>query len=165
MFIPINFSSVESKKILEDFVHGQLMPAIQDLNTLSVNVARYRMTFLHSFKRRKVNHIEKQYQEQNKNFLVLYFLYNNPNKLFASLKLDPKNDEALLKDIMDDYRMSGDIVLTNFKQGFRMLEIIDRQLNRYYQSADQRIAIIFSMTAITVSLLTLIAQIRINLLL
>jgi len=146
----------EANKIIKDFTAKQLEPALSKLEKLALNVSRFRIDLFSSFNRRGLHHLQEQYQEENRNLLGLYYLYGNPTKLFADLKLDPQKDAEKIKSLMDEYYYSRQAIMASFDQAFKLLELSDRQLSRFYQSADQRLAMFLSSAAITVSALAVI---------
>ena len=73
------------------------------------------------------------------------------NRLIS--EIDPKKDSQKMGIAMADYMGSKNLIMPSFQEGFGLLEIIDRNLNRYSQSADQRVSTSISLTAITVSII------------
>lgn len=150
----------ESGKIMVTFVKDKLLPAVTDLEKFTVKVADYNSTLFNSFFRGGLRRLNLDYKNKNREFFTLYHLYSTPDELFKDIII--KNDKIeqgpneQSKKIMANYMSMRPATMNSFGDGFKLLEIIDRHLNRYSQSADQRVATTLSILAITVSIITLL---------
>ena len=157
MFVKSFLKSTEASEYIDKFVNEQLTPTITELEKVALSVARFRVTLTGSFFRRKLSTLNNNFQEQTKNFLVLYYMYSNPDKLFADLKLEPSETQRI-ELIMGDYQLSRQMVMAQFEEGFRLIDLIDRQVNTFYRSADHKMAIVLSLAAVVVSLIAILAR-------
>ncbi len=149
------FQSDEAGKTILDLAHKKLLPAISSFERLAVDVSDYRLTFWSSVYRRKFKKLESDFAKQNKDFLSLYHLYSTPDDLFATYFDATEKDPGLSGRMVADYFSSRPMIEKTFSEGFKLTEIIDRQLVRYSQSADQRVATVLAILAITISLISL----------
>ena len=147
------FQTDEAGKTILDFTKDELLPAVKSLEKLAIEIADYRINFWNSFFRKRLSDLQKKYQKENKKFLDLYHKYSTPDELFSQFNSDSYKDKQKIGMMIGDYFNSRQAVLYHFEQGFKLLEIIDRQITRYYQSADQRVAVSLSIIAITISVI------------
>lgn len=150
------FQTHEAGKTILTLAKEKLFPAVGKLKELAMETAKYRINICNSFFRMGLDSLQRKYEEQNRNFLALYHEYSTPDELFAEFNLDPEKDKDKIGLMMGDYLKSEQAIISHFQEGFKFLEIIDRQLTRYYQSADQRMATVLSISAITISIIVAI---------
>jgi len=154
------FQTKEAGEIIMIFSKDKLLPAITDLEKFAIKVANHKTSFTSSFFQKNLNKLNSEYKEKYKNIFTLYHLYSTPDELFKDLK-EIKNDPQSIKIVgsrMADYFNSKQAILNSFEKGFKLLEIIEHQLDRYFQSADNRISITLSIFAITISIIGVIYQ-------
>ncbi len=158
MLFEVDLYTEESGETIQKFLNTQIMPTVTDLEKLALSVSRYKPSFTKAVFRRNLSYLEEEFREVSKNFLSLYYIYKNPDKLFADLKLDPQKDKEKIKKLNEDYKTSRFVVIDHLDRGFRLMEMVERQLDRYHRSADQRLAVVLSIIAITASVVTLIIR-------
>lgn len=147
------FSSEEGGQRIMLFLKESVFPTLREVQELSLEVASYTQGFLNSFDRRQFWHLENRYQTLNKRFLTNFHIYQTPDELFKEETEADKKDAYKSAMLISDYMKTVGAIKPHFDEGFRLLEIIDRTLLRYAQSADQRVATILSLTAITVTII------------
>jgi len=155
------FQREDAGKIILNFSKDKLLPSITDLEKFVIKVADYEITFISSFSRKKLNQLNSEYKEKNKNFYILYHLFSTPDELFKEIKKTKGiKDKPQLTEIdggiIADYFTAKQMIMNSFGEGFKLLGTTERQLDRYYQSADQKVATILSIFAITISIIVAI---------
>lgn len=151
MLFQANYTNEEANKTIQNFVNSQLVPVVEGLENLGVSALRFRVGFLGLLYRRRLNSLQKGFREKAKEFLTLYHIYTNPDKLFADLKLDPQKDAEHIAQLKADYENSKDLVMYHMDRGFRMIELLQGQLDHYQRSTDERLAVSLSILAIGAS--------------
>jgi hypothetical protein len=157
MFVKSFLKSTETSEFIDKFINEQLTPTITELEKVALNVTRFKVTLWGSFSRGRLARLHQNFQEQTKNFLVLYYMYSNPDKFFAELQLKPSDTERI-DSVMEGYTKSREMVMALFEEGFRLNELIDRQITTYDRSADHRMAITLSLLAVIASLFAVLAR-------
>jgi len=154
MLFEQTYTNEDASKTIENFLNDRLIPQVNALESLAVAVQRLKIGTFGVFHRKQLAALEQDFREKSKQFLTLNHIYSDPDKLFADLKLDPQKDAERIKDLQADYENSKTLVNYHMKRGFRMLELLQRQLDRYHRSADQRLAVFLSILAITASVIS-----------
>lgn len=156
MLFPLKYTNEDANKTIQTFMNDQLMPVLDELEMLALAILRFRIDTLGLFRRYRLAKLENEYREKSKRFLTLYHIYTNPEKLFADLKLDAQKDVELIQQLRADYENSKILVSYHVDRGFRMVELLQEQLDRYHRSADQRMAVVLSILAIATSVVSII---------
>ncbi len=149
------FTTYKYGATLVKFINDHLLPSLGDLQKLTVDISRYKRGNIDTFFGRRLYLLEREFEEKNKNFMILYNIYNNPDKLFADFKLDPIKDEQKISVLMDEYERNRAIIERYFDQGFRLLEVSGRLIFKHYEWRDKRLIIIISFAAITISVIAI----------
>lgn len=152
------FESDLGGKPIIDHVVKKIFPIMKKVKNLSLEVSDYKQGFLNSFFRVKLPSLNKQYRAINKEFLEIYHVYQTPDDLFKDLDIDKDKEKEKLGIVMVDYINTKAPVMEHFKEGFHLLELIDRSLIRYSQSADQRVSTFLAILAITISIIVAILK-------
>lgn len=147
------FQTEEAGRIILDMTKDKIIPTVKDLRELSMEVANHKVDFISSFYRKKLNELNERYRRENKKFLEIYHTYSTPDLLFGNTTEINRERTGLM---MGDYMNSKGVIMENFKEGFHFIEILDRQLVRRFQAADQIVSIILSLAAITISVITIL---------
>ncbi len=160
MLFEIELQHEESSKTIQRLLNDEVLPAVTRVEQLALNVTRYRVSFWRIFRRKNLAYLENEYREASRELLSLYYIYTNPDKLFADLKLEAEQDVEKIKILSEDYRLSRSTVMYHFDRGLGLIEMVQSQLDRYHRSADQRLAIFLSTFAITITIITLAIDIN-----
>ncbi|MBU1164693.1 hypothetical protein KKA15_03975 [Patescibacteria group bacterium] len=152
------FKTEAGGKPIIEHVTKQVFPIMKKLQQLSLEIGEYQQGFINSFLQSRLSSLKKNYNQVNKEFLEIYHIYQTPDELFKEVKLDKEKDEADTATIMSDYFNSQSFIKPHFDEGFGLLEIMDRNLTRYSQSADQRISTSLAIIAITISIVVAILK-------
>mgnify|MGYP001582465452 FL=1 len=152
------FNSELGGKPILNHLSTQVFPIVKEIRKLSLEIGDYRQGFINSFFRKTLSELQEKYRIINKNLLQTYHIYETPDELFKENTLDQQKDQQRIAEMLSDYMNTRNAVIPHFQEGFALLEIIDRNLNRYSQSADQRISIVLSITAITISIILAILK-------
>lgn len=150
------YTNEEANKTISTFVNNQLIPNVEELENLAVAMLRFRVDIFGLIYRHRLNTLQQSFRDKAKQFLTLYGIYSDPDKLFADLKLDPQKDQKKIATLKVDYFQSKDLVGFHMKRGFRMVELLQRQLDQYHRSADQRMAVFLSIIATFVSVTSIL---------
>lgn len=131
----------------------RVFPVVKEIQKLSLEIGDYKQSFVNSFFRNRLAELQEKYRLVNKKLLQAYHIYQTPDELFKDNILDQKNDQQEIAVMLSDYMSTKNVIMPHFQEGFLLLEVMDRNLARYSQSADQRVSIFLSITAITISVI------------
>jgi hypothetical protein len=156
MLFQLEYKNEDSNKTIQKYVNSQLIPIVDELENLAISALRLDVSFFGIVSRRHLGTLNDTYRDKAKQFLTLYHIFLSPDKLFADLKLDPQKDAKKILELRADYENSKDLVEYHMKRGFRMIELLQSQMDRQYTSSDQRLVAFISAVAVTVAFLSLI---------
>jgi len=141
-----------------DHLSKQVFPIVKEIQKLSLEIGDYRQDFINSFFRGRLSELQGKYQVVNKKFLQAYHIYQTPDELFKDVILDQEKDKEKIAIMISDYMNTKNPIMPHFQEGFGLLEVMDRNLARYSQSADQRVSVFLSITAITISVILALSK-------
>lgn len=147
------FLTEEASTAIMHLFANELSPAKKEIYDVALDLTNYTQNFLNSFFRLKLSSLTRRFNEAHRNFLKIYHVYETPDELFKDYEEKTKQDQKLMALMMADYMNSSRMVRAHFDEGFRMLEVLDRTLLRYSQSADQRVTFTLSIVALIVALI------------
>ena len=155
MLFQVNYLNEEENKTIETFVNTQLIPTVSELENLAISSSRFRVDTFGIMYRHRLSTLQQSFRDKSKLFLTLYNIYTNPDKLFADLKLDTQKDKEQIKQLKSDYDLSKDLVAYHMDRGFRMIELLQSQLDNFQRNEDARLAVSLSVIATTVSVISI----------
>lgn len=135
------------------FFREELQPVVADLQSLAEDVAGFRVGFLESITRRRLRELEKRYAHSMTQFMTVYRKWHSPDEMFKGIG-DSYNAEVLA-----EYQRIKPALAEHIQEGFRVLGFIDRLVGGARSVADNRVAVILSISAITVSIIFAIFQV------
>jgi hypothetical protein len=150
------FNTEIATRVIMNFVATNVFPVKKEIQEFSLEVASYSQGFWNSFLRHELGSLEKRYRELNQKFLTTYHTFDTPDELLKETNDQLKDNQNLMGLVMADYMQIDNMVQKQFDECFRMLSVISRDLSRYSQATDQRVATILSMAAISVSVIVAI---------
>jgi len=151
------FNSELGGKPIMDHLSKQVFPIVKEIHYLSLEIGDYKQGFLNSFFRSQLSELQEKYRVANKKFLQAYHIYQTPDELFKEVDID-QEDKQKMAVMISDYMNTKNVIMPHFQEGFTLLEVMDRNLTRYSQSADQRVSVFLSILAITISIVLILLR-------
>lgn len=142
------FQNKTAEKIVMTYVQDELFPLVNRIKDFNEKVFEEKSNFLTTFYNTNLNKLVTEYQGLSKEFFVSYRKFTTPDILFADIngdKMDPR--------IMADYFNFQTVVNKQLDEGFKLLEIGDRNLDRKINFVTQNISQAIAVFAIVASLL------------
>ena len=143
------FQNKRVEKIVMTYLQNELFPLVNRIKDFNEKVFEEKSNFLTTFYNPSLNKLVSEYQELSKGFFVSYRKFTTPDILFADIKGDKMDPR-----IMADYFNFQTIVNKQLDEGFKLLEIGDRNLDRKINYVTQNISRAIAVVAIVASLLT-----------
>jgi hypothetical protein len=152
------FQSELGGKPIMEHLSKQVFPVVKEIQQLSLEIGDYKQGFINSFFRARLSELQEKYRKVNKKFLQAYHIYQTPDELFKDATINQKKDEQKIAVMISDYMNTKNIIMPHFQEGFVLLEMMDRNLTRCSQSADQRVSTFLSILAITISIVLALSK-------
>lgn len=135
------------------YFREELQPVIAELQSLAEDVAAFQVGFAESISRKKLHELENRYAQSMALFMVAYKKWHFPDEMFKGIGAS-YNAETLT-----EYLSIKPALSEHIQEGFRVLGFIDRLIAGARPIADNRVAVILSIGAITVSIIVAVIQI------
>ena len=142
------FKSSEGNQIITDFLMKELFPMNKEIQTLLVDVSSIRMGYFRSLVPSDLNDIEDKHADLLERFMKAYRKWNDPDVLFKDSKMKDPQKVSLM---MMDYNQMQTAVGKHIDEAFRMMEQIDRITANKKTTSYNRITMLLSLLAITIS--------------
>lgn len=153
------FQHDASGQAIAKFLFEELNPVVGELRQLAVDVSGFKLAFWASFTTRGLRNLEELYNATMKRFMTAYKKWQNPDELFG--EVPPKDDEEA-GPMLADYLRFSDLVDKSINEGFRLVGHIDGVLSQQRSIAYNRVAMMISIAAITVSIIVAVFQISLS---
>ncbi len=140
------FTNREAERIIMFFVKDELFPVINKLKNSCESIFSYKQSFRNTLSDKQLLDLIDNHKNISRDFFVLYKKFTTPDLLFESIK-DRNNPQ-----VMVDYFNFNEVVEKSLNEGFRLLEISERQIDRKVNSFYQLSTTILSSIAIVVSI-------------
>ena len=138
------------KKVITDFLKDELQPSVYDLHDLTREAASLNIGLCETVTQRKIRGLESSYIEKVSNFMAAYQKFYKPDTLFADASREFK-DNAVVQ-----YMRHQPALEKHIQAGMSSLEYVAGTLNNSKSVVFNRIAMLLSIIAISVSLIGLI---------
>ena len=130
-------------KLILNTIKDELFPCIKNLKDLIIKIQKCHIKFpLYSF---ELNKLEKEYLEVSEKFFTVSIKLQTPDILFKDLEEDPR--------YIVDYFQYKEAIGQTIVDGSKIIEIIDRTLDRKRQNIENNRALYISITAIVLSII------------
>ena len=144
------FQNKTAEKIIMTYLQDELFPLVNRIKDFNEKVFEEKSNFLTTFCNPNLNKLVSEYQGLSNEFFTSYKKFTTPDILFEEIKgneMDPR--------VMADYFNFQTVVNKQLDEGFKLLEIGDRNLDRKVNFVNQNISRAIAVIAIVASLLTI----------
>ncbi|MDA8133353.1 MAG: hypothetical protein M0T82_01910 [Desulfobacteraceae bacterium] len=139
-------------QIVLDYFKNELNPAVADLQSFAEEVASYKVGFFESLTRKKLDGIERRYAAYMSSFMRIYKKWHLPDEMFRDVQIADKNS------LIAEYMQIKPSLTEHINEGFRVLAFIDKLVGGARSTADNQVAVILALIAITISIVTAVFQ-------
>ncbi len=140
------------EQIVFTYFTDELNPAVSELQSFAEEVSSYRVGFLESLTRKKLNDLEKRYAAHMSSFMRIYKKWHLPDEMFKDVQAPDKTS------LWVEYLQIKPSLSEHINEGFRVLAFIDKLVGGARSNADTQVAVILSLIAIKISIVTAIFQ-------
>lgn len=134
------------------YFREELQPVIADLQVLAKEAAGFKVGFVESIARKKLHELEERYAKSMALFMEVYKKWHFPDEMFKGI------GASYNAEVLAEYQGLKPALSEHINEGFRVLGFIDRVVGGARSVADNRVAVLLSMAAITISIVTAIIQ-------
>ena len=134
------------------YFREELQPVIADLQLLAEDVAAFQVGFTESIRRNKLHELESKYAQSMARFMAAYKKWHFPDQMFKGI------GASYNAEVLTEYQSIKPALSEHIQEGFRVLSFIDRLIGGARSVADNRVAVILSISAITVSIVVAVIQ-------
>ncbi len=138
--------------IVLSYFKDELNPTVTALQTFAEEVASYKVGFFESLTRKKLEGMESRYAEHMSSFMRIYKKWHLPDEMFKDVQIADKTG------LLAEYMQLKPSLTEHINEGFRVLAFIDKLISGARSTADTQVAVILSIIAITISIVTAIFQ-------
>ncbi len=147
------FSDEDAGKEILTFTKDEMFPCLEDIRKLAVEVSGARLKYVEIFYNQRLRGQRKKYGKSFRDFLTLHRKWSTPDILYEAIKVNPR-DSVKAARMMQDYMNSAPAVKPHLDEGFRLLNQIDKALTNQETASYNRITVLLSLLAITISIVT-----------
>lgn len=137
------------------YFRDELLPVIAELQVLAEDIARFQVGFAESIRRKRLRALEGRYVQLMARFMGAYKKWHFPDEMFKGII-----GASYHADVIAEYQRMKPALSEHIQEGFRVLGFIDRLIGGARAVADNRVAVILSIAAITVSIIVALVPAR-----